>query len=72
MPWSSTTSSSENENSWMMDSPFLLKIWRRRDGQLLRLLNAQNLGQIKEEFDIDVVLINFETIDVNPFGFVQY
>jgi hypothetical protein len=52
MPWSSTTSSSENENSWMMDSPFLLKIWRRRDGQLLRLLNAQNLGQIKEEFDM--------------------
>jgi hypothetical protein len=28
--------------------------------------------RIKEEFDIDVVLINFETIDVNPFGFVQY
>ena len=45
-------SSSSLHNAWMMDSAFLLKIWRRRDGQLLRLLNAHNLGQIKEEFDM--------------------
>lgn len=46
------SSALQHNNAWMMDRAFLLKIWRRRDGQLLRLLNAHNLGQIKEEFDM--------------------
>jgi hypothetical protein len=33
------------------DQDFLLRIWRRRDAQLLRLLTARNLAMIREQFD---------------------
>jgi hypothetical protein len=39
------------DDSWYSDPTFLLQVWRRRDAGLLRLLNARNLAQIKEEFD---------------------
>ncbi len=34
-----------------LDQDFLLRIWRRRDAQLLRLLTARNLGMIRDHFD---------------------
>lgn len=30
---------------------FLLRIWRRREAQLLRLLSAKNLGMIRDHFE---------------------